>query len=260
MEFVVVIPARYDSTRLPGKPLADIAGKPMIEWVHNQALKSGATRVIVATDDKRIEAVVREFGGEVCMTAKDHESGTERLAEVINHYQLDDDTIVVNVQGDEPLIPPANIQQVASGLASSTAGMATLGVAIEDVSEIFDPNAVKLVRDKHNNALYFSRAAIPYDRSLFPKNIDSITSEESNALHNVLPNYLRHIGIYAYRAGFINKYISWDASPLEQIESLEQLRVLWHGEKIHVDVAEEVPPAGVDTPQDLERVRALVSG
>lgn len=248
MAFTVVIPARYQSSRLPGKPLADIAGKPMIQWVYEQALQAGADRVIVATDDSRIEAAVTAFGGTVCMTSADHQSGTERLAEVVKKMDIADDQIVVNVQGDEPLIPPVIIRQVADNLAGSTAPMATLGVEITDEAEVFNPNAVKVVTDKDGYALYFSRASIPWDRNNF--------AGEEKVVSQPL---LRHIGIYAYRAGFINTYINWQASTLEKIESLEQLRVLWYGEKIHVAVAKEPPAAGVDTPEDLEAVRALAT-
>ncbi len=247
MSFIVIIPARYQSTRLPGKPLADICGKPMVQRVYDQAMKSGADRVIIATDDSRIEAVVKSFGGDVCMTSASHESGTERLAEVIDKCGILPDDIVVNVQGDEPLIPPSIIQQVASNLASSTAPMATLAVAIDDEDDVFNPNVVKVVTDAKGYALYFSRAAIPWDRDAFAKN--QLLTE--NPL-------LRHIGIYAYRAGFIATYINWQPSVLEKIESLEQLRVLWYGEKIHVAVAKEAPAAGVDTPEDLEKVRAIL--
>ncbi|MDO6707348.1 3-deoxy-manno-octulosonate cytidylyltransferase [Photobacterium sp. 1_MG-2023] len=247
MAFTVIIPARYQSSRLPGKPLADIAGKPMIQWVYEQACKAGATQVIVATDDQRIADAVKAFGGEVCMTRADHESGTERLAEVVEQYQLAADEIVVNVQGDEPMIPPSIIRQVADNLARSDAPMATLAVEIDHADEVFNPNAVKVVTDKNGYALYFSRASIPWDRDNFAKRPQEIHQ-----------NLLRHIGIYAYRAGFINTYIRWEPSTLEKIESLEQLRVLWHGEKIHVDVAIEPPPAGVDTPEDLEKVRLLI--
>ncbi|KLV04784.1 3-deoxy-manno-octulosonate cytidylyltransferase [Photobacterium aquae] len=248
MTFSVIIPARYQSTRLPGKPLADIGGKPMVQWVYEQASKSGAERVIVATDDERVAEVVRNFGGDVCLTRADHESGTERLAEVVEKYGLADDHIVVNVQGDEPLIPEAIIRQVAMNLSASKAPMATLAVEIDHADEVFNPNAVKVVTDKDGYALYFSRASIPWDRDNFAKRPQEI--------HR---NLMRHIGIYAYRAGFINTYINWEPSTLEKIESLEQLRVLWYGEKIHVDVALETPPAGVDTPEDLEKVRQLVS-
>lgn len=247
MAFTVIIPARYQSSRLPGKPLADIAGKPMIQWVYEQASKAGARQVIVATDDQRIADAVTSFGGEVCLTRADHESGTERLAEVVEKYHLAADEIVVNVQGDEPMIPPSIIRQVADNLARSDAPMATLAVEIDHADEVFNPNAVKVVMDKNGYALYFSRASIPWDRDNFAKRPQEIHQ-----------NLLRHIGIYAYRAGFINTYINWEPSALEKIESLEQLRVLWHGEKIHVDVAIDPPPAGVDTPEDLEKVRLLI--
>ncbi|KKO49164.1 3-deoxy-manno-octulosonate cytidylyltransferase [Arsukibacterium sp. MJ3] len=243
MAFVVVIPARYASSRLPGKPLADIAGKPMIEWVYQQALQSGASRVVVATDDRRVAAVVDGFGGETCMTRADHHSGTERLAEVVAKLQLAADTVVVNVQGDEPFIPPLIIRQVAANLAAQQkAQMATLAVPLTHAAEIRNPNIVKVVTDKAGYALYFSRSTIPYDR-------DGIVADD------VASHYRRHIGIYAYRAGFIQQYVSWPASALEQIESLEQLRVLWHGAAIHVDTALETPPVGVDTPADLEQAR-----
>ena len=247
MSFTVIIPARYQSSRLPGKPLADIGGKPMIQWVYEQSLKSGADRVVVATDDQRIADVVEQFGGAVCMTRNDHESGTERLAEVVEKLAIPSDHIIVNVQGDEPLIPPAVIAQVANNLAQSQAPMATLAVEITDEAEAFNPNAVKVLTDKDGYALYFSRATIPWDRDGFA---------QGKTLRFPL---LRHIGIYAYRAGFINAYINWQPSELEKIESLEQLRVLWYGEKIHVAVAQEKPPAGVDTAEDLELVRKVVS-
>ncbi|XPF94183.1 3-deoxy-manno-octulosonate cytidylyltransferase [Colwellia sp. RE-S-Sl-9] len=246
MSFIVVIPARYESTRLPGKVLADINGKPMIQWVVEKALLSGASQVIVATDNDEVEAVVKEFGGEVCKTRSDHQSGTERLAEVMTTYQFADDQIIVNVQGDEPFIPPENIAQVADNLAiQNNARMATLAIKITDVDEAFNPNAVKVLCDKNGHALYFSRATIPYDRNRFLN---------KDAVAEIGDFYLRHIGIYAYRAGFIKDYVTWPTSQLEQIESLEQLRVLWQGEKIHVAVAEStVPVEGVDTPEDLER-------
>ena len=248
MSFVVVIPARYASTRLPGKPLADIHGKPMVLHVVEKALQSGADRVIVATDDERVQQALQTTGVEVCMTSKDHQSGTERLAEVCRHYGFAADTIVVNVQGDEPLIPPAIIRQVADNLAAATAPMATLSVPIQDAEEAFNPNAVKVVTDKDGYALYFSRASIPWDRDRFAKSREQIGS-----------HYQRHIGIYAYRAGFIQRYVDWAPSALEQVEALEQLRVLWYGEKIHVAQALEAPPVGVDTQQDLDKVRALLA-
>ncbi|MEW6991158.1 3-deoxy-manno-octulosonate cytidylyltransferase [Colwelliaceae bacterium 6441] len=255
MSFVVVIPARFQSTRLPGKVLADINGKPMIQWVVEKAKNSGAKQVIVATDNDQVAQAVEAFGGEVCKTRADHHSGTERLAEVMEHYQFDDDQVIVNVQGDEPFIPSENIAQVAKNLANQQrtnqqqARMATLAVHITDVEEALNPNAVKVLCDKDGYALYFSRATIPYDRERF-LNQDTI--------EKIGDFYLRHIGIYAYRAGFIKDYVNWPASQLEQIESLEQLRVLWQGEKIHVDVAESrLPVEGVDTPEDLEKARAF---
>lgn len=242
--FTVIIPARYASTRLPGKPLADIHGKPMVIRVMEQAIKSGASRVIVATDHPDVANAVIEAGGEACMTNPNHQSGTERLAEVIDTYGFADDEIIVNVQGDEPLIPPEIISQVAHNLQGSKAQMGTLAVPIHDAYEAFNPNAVKVVTDHEGYALYFSRATIPWDRDRFATTQNTIGD-----------HFLRHIGIYAYRAGFIRRYITWQASPLEKIEMLEQLRVLWYGEKIHVAVAEKAPGAGVDTPEDLEVVR-----
>ena len=246
MRFTVIIPARYASSRFPGKPLVDIAGKPMIQHVYDRAVESGANRVIVATDDARIAKTVSDFGGNYCMTASHHESGTERLAEVIEVEAMLAHELMVNVQGDEPFIPPENIQQVAENLYNhQDAEMATLGVRIDDVEEAFNPNTVKVVTDKLGYALYFSRATIPYDRSRFldADNIDEIGDF-----------YMRHIGIYAYRAGFIKQYVNMSPSGIEQIESLEQLRVLWHGEKIHVDQAQKLPPTGIDTPEDLEKL------
>jgi 3-deoxy-manno-octulosonate cytidylyltransferase (CMP-KDO synthetase) len=248
MSFTVVIPARFNSSRLPGKPLADIHGKPMIQHVYERALKSGAAEVIVATDDDRVMAVIKEFGGRVMRTSADHQSGTERLAEVVERLALSEDQVVVNVQGDEPFIPPEIIFQVAENLASQRiAPMATLAVPLKDANELFNPNAVKVVTDARNYALYFSRAAIPWDRERFSANRDEV-----DLLGGL---YRRHIGIYAYRAGFIERYAEWEASPLEQLESLEQLRVLWYGERIHVAEALFDPPAGIDTPEDLERAR-----
>lgn len=248
MSFIAIIPARYGSSRLPGKPLADINGKPMVVHVMERALESGAKRVIVATDHPEVVKAVEDAGGEVCLTRADHQSGTERLAEVIELCQFADDEIIVNVQGDEPLIPPVIIRQVAENLANSEAGMSTLAVPIETAEEAFNPNAVKVVRNVQGYAMYFSRAAIPWERERF-----AISKETIGDV------FLRHIGIYAYRAGFIRQYVKWESSELEHIELLEQLRVLWYGEKIHVGVAKAIPSVGVDTPEDLERVRAILS-
>jgi len=253
INFTVVIPARFESSRLPGKVLADINGKPMIQWVVEKSKLSGASKVIVATDNEQVANVVESFGGEVCRTRSDHQSGTERLAEVMEKYQFSDDEVIVNVQGDEPFIPPENIAQVAQNLfnqkeSGQQARMATLAIKISSVAEALNPNAVKVLTDKNGYALYFSRATIPYDRNRFLNN-DTITE--------IGDYYLRHVGIYAYRAGFIKDYIQWPASELEHIEALEQLRVLFQGEKIHVAVANSnVPVEGVDTAEDLEKARA----
>jgi 3-deoxy-manno-octulosonate cytidylyltransferase (CMP-KDO synthetase) len=230
MSFIAIIPARYGSSRLPGKPLADINGKPMVVHVMERALESGAKRVIVATDHPEVVKAVEDAGGEVCLTRADHQSGTERLAEVIELCQFADDEIIVNVQGDEPLIPPVIIRQVAENLANSEAGMSTLAVPIETAEEAFNPNAVKVVRNVQGYAMYFSRAAIPWERERF-----AISKETIGDV------FLRHIGIYAYRAGFIRQYVKWEPSELEHIELLEQLRVLWYGEKIPVGVAKAIP-------------------
>ena len=256
--FIVVIPARYQSSRLPGKVLADIGGKPMIQWVVEKAKLSGASKVIVATDNDEVEQVVKDFGGEVCKTRADHQSGTERLAEVMEQYQFSDEEIIVNVQGDEPFIPPENIAQVANNLANQhhkkmnkISRMSTLAIRINSVEEAFNANAVKVLTDKDGYALYFSRATIPYDRERFLNN---------NNIDDIGEFYLRHVGIYAYRAGFIKDYVNWPTSELEQIEALEQLRVLYQGEHIHVAVAKSnVPVEGVDTPEDLEKARAYAA-
>lgn len=249
MSFTVVIPARYGSSRLPGKPLADIAGKPMIQHVVERAEASGAAEVIVATDDMRVKEGVDKFGGRVMMTSSEHSSGTERLAEVIEQLALAENEVVVNVQGDEPFIPPEIIRQVADNLANQRqAPMATLAVPITDAEDIFNPNTVKVVTDAAGYALYFSRAAIPWDREHF---------SADRATDVVTEHYHRHIGIYAYRAGFVRRYVEWLPSPIEQLESLEQLRVLWHGERIHVAEAILAPATGIDTEEDLQRARKL---
>lgn len=241
--FSVIIPARLSSTRLPNKALADIHGKPMVVRAAEQALKSRAQRVIVATDHPDIQAACAEHGIEALLTAAHHQSGTTRLAEAAAQLQLPDEHIIVNVQGDEPMMPPELINLLAAKLAASDSPMATAAHPIHDFAEFANPNCVKVVFDKHGNALYFSRAPIAYPR-------DSMDAQQ---LPQSLP--LRHIGIYAYRTGFLHQYNKLDASPLEHIESLEQLRVLWHGNRIAVEVLDSAPPGGVDTPDDLERVR-----
>ncbi|WIM84649.1 3-deoxy-manno-octulosonate cytidylyltransferase [Gallibacterium anatis] len=257
MGFSVIIPSRYASSRLPGKPLKDIVGKPMIQHVWEKAQLSGATRVIVATDHPEIEKVVKAFGGEVCLTSDKHNSGTERLAEVVTKLALPDDEIVVNIQGDEPLIPPVIVKQVAENLDKYQVNMATLSVKIDEAQELFNPNVVKVLTDKNGYVLYFSRAVIPWHRDQFSDVYQQLQEIEHFALLADL--YQRHIGIYAYKAGFIRQYVAWQPTALEQCESLEQLRVLWHGEKIHCEPALEIPAVGVDTEEDLRKVRAILS-
>jgi 3-deoxy-manno-octulosonate cytidylyltransferase (CMP-KDO synthetase) len=248
--FTVVIPARFASTRLPGKPLQDICGKPMIQHVWEQAKKSSAQRVVVATDDARIVEACKGFGAEVVLTRVDHNSGTDRLAEVASALGLAGDAIVVNVQGDEPLIPPAVIDQVAANLAAHPeAAMSTLAEPIEEVAALFNPNVVKVVTDQNGLALTFSRAPLPWARDAF--------AASREQLPGGVP-YRRHIGIYAYRAQFLHNFVSWGPCWLEDTECLEQLRALFHGERIHVADALEAPQAGVDTQEDLERVRRLL--
>ena len=250
MSFYVVIPARYASTRLPGKPLLDIGGKPMLQHVYECALGSGAKQVIIATDDARIEAAAQAFGATVCMTSAEHQSGTDRLQEVAQQLQLPPDAILVNVQGDEPLIPPAVIDQVAGNLAQhSEASVATLYEPITNLEDFRNPNIVKTVADQQGMALYFSRAPVPWPRDLFAQ-------EGSVTLPKDFPSR-RHIGIYAYRAALLDRFVTWPQAPLEQIEALEQLRVLAQGEKVHLAEACAKVPGGVDTDADLQRVRAL---
>ena len=250
LPFKVVIPARYGSTRLPGKPLLNIAGKPMIAHVCEQAIQAGAESVVVATDDERIRQAVTALGIEVAMTRADHQSGTERITEVAETYGWQGDTVIVNVQGDEPLIPPGYIAGLAAALAGQqSAGIATLAAKIEEIDEIFNPNAVKVVLDKEDNALYFSRAPIPWDRDGF--------AAQQKLPSGKLP-YYRHIGMYAYTVAFLKRYCSWQPSILETVESLEQLRILWYGEKVKVKVVDQAPSAGVDTMEDLVRVERLL--
>lgn len=248
--FTVVIPARYASSRLPGKPLQDIAGKPMIQHVWEQARKSSAQQVVVATDDARIVEACRSFGAQVLLTRLDHNSGTDRLAEVAAALGLAPDAIVVNVQGDEPLIPPAIIDQVAANLAANPqAAIATLAEPIDEVEALFNPNVVKVVSDRNGLALTFSRAPLPWARNAFAVSREQLPAD--------VP-YRRHIGIYAYRAQFLHDFVAWGPCWLEDTECLEQLRALWHGVRIHVADALQAPPAGVDTQDDLERVRRLL--
>ena len=246
-EFVVLIPARLSSSRLPNKALADIHGKPMVVCVAEQAAKSRATRVVVATDHADIEAACRAHGVDVVMTSDQHESGSTRLAEAAAVLKLQQHQIVVNVQGDEPLIEPELINRTAEVLVEHNVQMATAAHELHDFDEFLNPNVVKVVLDKQGNALYFSRAPIAYPR-------DSMLKGE-RTLPAATP--LRHIGIYAYRAGFLQRYAEMSESPLETTESLEQLRVLWHGFPIAVEITDKAPAAGVDTQEDLDRVRAV---
>ncbi len=237
----MIIPARYASTRFPGKPLAEIAGKPMVVHVCERAAKSGAAAVHVATDDERIAAAVRARGHSALMTRADHASGTERIAEAAELLRLHHEDIVVNVQGDEPLIAPQLIAQVASLLAQRAgAAVATACHEIHDPAALANPNVVKVVLDAEGYALYFSRSQIPYPREPGGR-------------------WYRHAGIYGYRVGFLKRYCGLAPSPLERAEALEQLRVLWHGERIAVAVSETDIPPGVDTPQDLEAVRRMLA-
>lgn len=243
--FVVVIPARYASTRLPGKPLRLIAGKPMIWHVHQLALQSGAKEVWIATDDERIQEVALAFDANVCMTQSTHESGTDRLAEVCNLQGWPDDLVVINLQGDEPLMPPALIDQCAALLDSGTAEMATLASPIDTIADFQNPNVAKVITDQNDDALYFSRAAIPYCRDE-----ESLELLESAAL--------RHHGMYAYRRHVLRQLVAAGPCVLERREKLEQLRALWLGITLRVGRATIRPGPGVDTEDDLETVQAII--
>ncbi|MEH6444723.1 MAG: 3-deoxy-manno-octulosonate cytidylyltransferase [Oceanospirillaceae bacterium] len=250
MDFTVVIPARFGSTRFPGKPLADIAGKPMIQHVYERCMQSNASKVIIATDDERIEKVARNFGASVCMTRENHPTGTDRLQEVVEYLQLADDEIVVNVQGDEPLIPAVIINQVAQNLAQQTlASIATLSEPIQALEQLLNPNSVKVLTDINGLAMYFSRAPIPWPRDAFNQ-----LQQPSEIPQGFV--WQRHIGIYAYKVALLNKYVTWAPAAVEETECLEQLRAMWYGHRIHVAQAIESPPAGIDTPEDLQRLIA----
>ncbi len=250
MTFHVIIPARYGSTRLPGKVLADIQGRPMLRHVYDNARASGAERVVVATDSERVAEACRAFGGEVCMTSREHPTGTDRLAEAAQRLGLADDAVVVNVQGDEPLLPQQLIHQVANDLAThGDADIATLCEPVRSAGELFDPHVVKVVRDAAGYALYFSRAPIPWHRDGF------------SATERQLPpggSHYRHLGLYAYRVAYLRFFASHPPCEVERLESLEQLRALHGGHRIHVAVALTPPGMGVDTPEDLERVRGMI--
>jgi 3-deoxy-manno-octulosonate cytidylyltransferase (CMP-KDO synthetase) len=249
--FCALIPARFASTRLPGKPLADLAGKPMVVRVAERALAAGASRVAVATDDLRIKAAVEAYGITACLTRADHPTGTDRLAEAAQQLGLAADAIVVNVQGDEPLLDPALIRAMAQLLTDRPeAPMATACHPIGDAGDAFNPNVVKVVLDARGYALYFSRATIPWARDAF--------KDSHQRLPDGLPIY-RHYGLYAYRVAFLAAYPALAPAPIERFEALEQLRVLWHGYRIAVAITTGTPAPGVDTPEDLARVRALLA-
>ena len=251
VDFVVVIPARYASTRLPGKPLRLIGDRPMLQHVHDCARASGAREVIVATDDQRVCAACARFGAQAMMTSGSHRSGSERIAEVVAARGMAADTIVVNLQGDEPLMPPALIGQVAAALAARPRhAAATACVPITRAEDLFDPNVVKLVRDAEGDAVYFSRAPIPWDREAFAQGQPCLPAASV---------YLRHIGIYAYRAGSLRRYVGESSCAIEDLERLEQLRILFYGGRIFVADACAIPGPGVDTEADLERVRAALA-
>lgn len=244
--FKIVIPARFASSRFPGKPLVDLCGKPLLQHVYDCACQAGADTVVIATDDPRIQQVAEQFGANVCMTSAEHASGTDRIVEVANTMGWQDDDVVVNLQGDEPLTPAKIILQVAQNLhANQEAVCATLSAGLTSRDEITNPNVVKVVADKNGYALYFSRAGIPYDRD------KTIPADD-------LSEYQRHIGIYAYRVGFLKQYALMPVCTLEKHEALEQLRILWNGKKIHVAEAIELPGHGVDTPEDLAQVKAII--
>ena len=247
--FKAVIPARHASTRLPGKPLLEIAGKPMVVHVVERAIESGAAEVWVATDTQSIADAVAAYGYRACLTSPDHATGTDRIAEVVAQRGWRNDAIIVNVQGDEPLIAPRLIREVAQHLvAHPQAAISTACHAIHDRETLFNPNVVKVVSDRQGIALYFSRAPIPYARDAFAASQDFPSD---------LPAF-RHIGIYAYRAAFLKEYHRLEPAAVERFEALEQLRAMWHGYKISVVETDEAPAAGVDTPEDLERVRKLI--
>jgi 3-deoxy-manno-octulosonate cytidylyltransferase (CMP-KDO synthetase) len=243
MSFTVIIPARYAANRLPGKPLIDICGKPMIQHTYEKALASKAKSVTIATDDDRIKDVAESFGAQVCMTSSKHLSGTDRIQEVVTQLELKDQEVIVNVQADEPLLPPAAINQVAQNLEThGDVGIATLCELVGEQEEINDANAVKVVMDKDGRALYFSRSTVPWQASASARNC------------------YRHIGIYAYRVAVLNQFVLWPVSELELSEKLEQLRALYNGVEIHVALTNQRIPPGVDTERDLKVVRTLIAG
>jgi 3-deoxy-manno-octulosonate cytidylyltransferase (CMP-KDO synthetase) len=249
-DYKIVIPARFGSSRLPGKPLIELAGKPMVQHVYERAVDTGASEIVIATDDVRISEAAEGFGAKVVMTRMDHENGTERIAEVASILGWSDDVVVVNLQGDEPLIPKSLIELTAKGLLDNpVAGMSSLCTPVTDAHDAFDSNVVKVVLDNNGFAMYFSRASIPWDREAYKNGTDSVTT--------IAPVY-RHIGMYGYRVSFLNEYTQMQPTALEQAECLEQLRALCYGTKIHMSVIDEAPGHGIDTPDDVLRVEGLL--
>jgi 3-deoxy-manno-octulosonate cytidylyltransferase (CMP-KDO synthetase) len=247
-DFHVVIPARFAASRLPGKPLLDVGGRPLLHWVWECARASGAASVVVATDDARIQRAAKGFGADVAMTSPEHASGTDRVAEVVRARGFGADEIVVNLQGDEPLMPPAVPAEVAAALRlNPRSDIATAAAPMASLREFLDPSCVKALRGRDGNALYFSRAPVPWPR-------DNVADERPTAFVDAW----RHIGIYAYRVRSLLELAGWPPTPLESIEKLEQLRALEHGMRIYIVTLKEAPPAGVDTPEDIERVRAVL--
>lgn len=260
MNYSIIIPARYASSRLPGKPLLEIAGKSILQHVHERACQSQAQRIIIATDDERIESHARGFGAEVVMTSSEHQSGTDRLQEVVSTLAFAESEVVVNVQGDEPLLPAVVIDQVADILlAHPAAGIATLCEPIEDLPGLFNPNIVKVVFDQAGRALYFSRAPIPWCRDEFSADL---LNGDTGLQGAVLPaqQFYRHIGIYAYRVGLLNRFVSWPMGQLEALEKLEQLRAMENATPIQVAVSAQPVPGGVDTEADYLALKALLEG
>lgn len=249
-DYKIVIPARYGSSRLPGKPLINLAGKPMIQHVYERAVETGVKDIVIATDDQRIYEAAEGFGANVVMTRDDHENGTERIVEVAQLLGWSDTDVIVNLQGDEPLIPKALIELTAKGLLDNpVAGMSSLCTAIDSVEDAFDPNVVKAVLDNDGFAMYFSRASIPWDRDAYKETVSTVTQ--------IAPVY-RHIGMYGYRVSFLKAYAGMEQTALEQAECLEQLRALCYGVKIHMSVISEAPGHGVDTMADVDRVERLL--
>lgn len=247
VDFCVIIPARYASTRLPRKMLADVQGKPLIQHTYEKAKLSGASRIIIATDHSEIKAACTSFGAEVCMTAGEHTTGTDRVAEAARLFNLLPEQIIVNLQGDEPNMPPDFIKKLAEAIAAKQAAdMATICVPIISADELFNPNIVKAVLNNEDYALYFSRAPIPWHRDSFVERPHKLP---------VASQYWRHLGLYAFRNNFLQQFVKWQAAPIENIEMLEQLRALYYGAKIHVTTIELQPPQGIDTQEDLDKFR-----